>query len=177
MPVAAIRGLNARCAAPPPPGPLPRTGAPRSSRRRCPSSRGSAAAVSGPASGPAMPGDAPPVHRGNSLTSADTYFPACSHGSVRAKHGRCSHSSSFRFRSASPAPILTAAAASDFVLVTQACSRGGCDHTSPSGNKGTSTTPGPFAQLTAPSAAALPVTPSCVAGAGQTACRGSSSRS
>jgi hypothetical protein len=49
-----------------------------------------------------------------------TYFPACSHGSVRAKHGRSSPTSSFRFRSASPAPILTAAAASDFVLVTQA---------------------------------------------------------
>jgi len=61
-----------------------------------------------------------PFTRGNSLTSADTYFPACSHGSVRAKHGRSSPSSSFRFRSASPAPILTAAAASDFVLVTQA---------------------------------------------------------
>ena len=54
---------------------------------------------------PAMPGDAPPVHPGSSLTSADTYLPACSHGSVRAKHGRSSPSSSSRFRSASPAPI------------------------------------------------------------------------
>jgi hypothetical protein len=44
-----------------------------------------------------------PFTLGNSLTSADTYFPACSHGSVRAKHGRSSPSSSFRFRSASPA--------------------------------------------------------------------------
>ena len=61
-----------------------------------------------------------PFTRGNSLTSADTYLPACSHGSVRAKHGRSSPSSSSCFRSASPAPILTAAAASDFVLVTQA---------------------------------------------------------
>ena len=61
-----------------------------------------------------------PFTRGISLTSADTYLSACSHGSVRAKHGRSSPSSSFRFRSASPAPILTAAAASDFVLVTQA---------------------------------------------------------
>ena len=61
-----------------------------------------------------------PFTRGSSLTSADTYLPACSHGSVRAKHGRSSPSSSERFRSASPAPILTAAAASVFVLVTQA---------------------------------------------------------
>ena len=61
-----------------------------------------------------------PFTRGSSLTSADTYLPACSQGSVRAKHGRSSPSSSSRFRSASPAPILTAAAASVLVLVTQA---------------------------------------------------------
>jgi hypothetical protein len=61
-----------------------------------------------------------PFTLGSSLASADTYFPACSQGSVRAKHGRSSASSSSRFRSASPALILTAAAASDFVLVTQA---------------------------------------------------------
>jgi hypothetical protein len=60
-----------------------------------------------------------PFTRGSSLTSADTYLPACSHGSVRAKHGRSSPSSSSRFRSASPAPMLTAAAASILVLVTQ----------------------------------------------------------
>src|SRR6266478_422572 len=60
-----------------------------------------------------------PFTRGSSLTSADRYLPACSHGSVRAKHGLSSPSSSSRFRSASPAPMLTAAAASDFVLVTQ----------------------------------------------------------
>ena len=29
-----------------------------------------------------------PFTRGSSLASADTYLPACSHGSVRAKHGR-----------------------------------------------------------------------------------------
>ena len=112
---------SAARAAPPRPGRRPRTGAPRSSRRRCPSSRGSAAAGSCPASGP-RPCRAMlhPFTRGSSLASADTYLPACSHGSVRAKHGRSSASSSFRFRSASPAPILTAAAASDFVLVTQA---------------------------------------------------------
>ena len=61
-----------------------------------------------------------PFRSGSSLITAATYLPACSHGSVRAKHGRSSPSSSARFRSASPAPILTAAAASDFVLVTQA---------------------------------------------------------
>ena len=60
-----------------------------------------------------------PFTRGSSLASADTYLPACSHGSVRAKHGRSSPSSSSRFRSASPAPMLTAAAASVLVLVTQ----------------------------------------------------------
>ena len=42
--------------------------------------------------------------RGSSLTSADTYLPACSHGFVRARHGRSSASSSFRFRSPDPAP-------------------------------------------------------------------------
>ena len=60
-----------------------------------------------------------PFTRGNSLASADTYLPACSHGSVRAKHGRSSSSSSSRLRSASLAPMLTAAAASVLVLVTQ----------------------------------------------------------
>ena len=43
-------------AALPPPARPPRTGAPRSSRRRCPSSRDSAAAGSGPASGPRRAG-------------------------------------------------------------------------------------------------------------------------
>ena len=61
-----------------------------------------------------------PFRSGNSLITAAAYLPACSHGSVRAKHGRSSASSSSRLRSASPAPILTAAAASDFALVTQA---------------------------------------------------------
>jgi hypothetical protein len=61
-----------------------------------------------------------PFTRGSSQASADTYLPACSQGSVRAKHGRISPSSSFRFPSASPTPMLTAAAASVLVLVTQA---------------------------------------------------------
>jgi hypothetical protein len=60
-----------------------------------------------------------PFTRGSSPTSADTYLPACSHGSVRAKHGRSRPRSSSRFRSASPAPMLTGAAASVLVLVTQ----------------------------------------------------------
>jgi hypothetical protein len=44
------------------------------------------------------------------LITAAAYLPACSHGSTRAKHGRSSSSSSLRFRRASAAPILTAAA-------------------------------------------------------------------
>jgi hypothetical protein len=42
-----------------------------------------------------------PFTLGNSPAGADTYLPACSHGSVRAKHGRSSPSSSSRSRSAS----------------------------------------------------------------------------
>ena len=59
-----------------------------------------------------------PFRLGISLTSADTYFPACCHASVRAKHDLSSPSSSIRFRPASPAPMLTAAAAFDFVVLT-----------------------------------------------------------
>jgi len=47
--------------------------------------------------------------------SAPRYFPACSHSSGRLKHGL---SSSRRFRAASRAPILAAAAASVFVVFT-----------------------------------------------------------
>ena len=61
-----------------------------------------------------------PFRSGSSLTSAATYFPACSHGPVRTKHHLSAPSSSIRFRSASPAPMLTAAAASDFVVFTHA---------------------------------------------------------
>jgi hypothetical protein len=61
-----------------------------------------------------------PLRSGSSLITAAAYLPACSHGPVRAKQGRSNSSSSARFRSASPAPILTAAAASFLVLVTQA---------------------------------------------------------
>src|SRR5216117_4080739 len=96
-----------------------------------------------------------PLRSGSSLITAAVYLPACSHGSVRSKHGRSSPSSSERFRSASPALILAAAAASDCVLVTQTWSRGGCAHDHPSRNKITSATPGTFAQLTARSAAAV----------------------
>jgi len=48
------------------------------------------------------------------------YLPACSHGSTRAKHGRSKPSSFLRFRAASAAPILPAAAAFGFVVVTHA---------------------------------------------------------
>jgi hypothetical protein len=54
------------------------------------------------------------------LISAAAYLPACRHGSTRVKHGRSSPSSSARFRRPSPAPILTAAAALDCVVVTHA---------------------------------------------------------
>jgi hypothetical protein len=59
-----------------------------------------------------------PFRFGISLTSADTYLPACSHVPVRAKHGLSRPSRSPRFRHASPAPILAAAAAFDPVVVT-----------------------------------------------------------
>jgi hypothetical protein len=52
--------------------------------------------------------------------TAAAYLPACSHGSVRAKHGRSSPSSSARFRRPSAAPILAAAAAFDSVVFTNA---------------------------------------------------------
>jgi len=55
-----------------------------------------------------------------SLITAAAYLPACSHGPVRAKHGRSPSSSSARFRRASAAPILAAAAAVDSVVLTNA---------------------------------------------------------
>lgn len=48
------------------------------------------------------------------------YLPACRHGSTRAKHNRSRPSSSPRFRAASAAPILAAAAAFGLVVVTHA---------------------------------------------------------
>ena len=59
-----------------------------------------------------------PLRFGSPLTSAPTYLPACSHGSVRAKHGPSATSSSRRFRAPRRAPILAAAAASDFAVLT-----------------------------------------------------------
>jgi hypothetical protein len=59
-----------------------------------------------------------PLRRGSWLISAAAYLPACRHGSTLAKHGRSSSSSSARFRRPNPAPILTAAAAFDFVVRT-----------------------------------------------------------
>src|SRR5262249_15682492 len=67
-----------------------------------------------------------PLRLGKSLTSAPTYLPACSHGSARTKHGRSSPSSSPRFRGATAAPILAAAAAFGLLVVTDAGSKGGC---------------------------------------------------
>jgi hypothetical protein len=61
-----------------------------------------------------------PFRLRRSLITAAAYLPACSHGSVRAKHGRSSSSSSARFRRASAAPILAAAAAFGFVVFTNA---------------------------------------------------------
>jgi hypothetical protein len=54
------------------------------------------------------------------LITAPAYFPACSHGSTRANDGLISPSSSARFRRASPAHKLTAAAAFGFVVFTNA---------------------------------------------------------
>src|ERR1035441_9756129 len=59
-----------------------------------------------------------PFRSGRSLITAATYLPACSHTSVRAKHGRSDSSSRARSPSAVPAPILTAAAAFDSVVST-----------------------------------------------------------
>jgi hypothetical protein len=59
-----------------------------------------------------------PFRFGSPLTSAPTYLPACSHGSARTKHDLSASSSSIRFRPASRAPILAAAAAFDFVVFT-----------------------------------------------------------
>ena len=100
----------------------PRTGAPRPSRRGVPGRpvEQPLRPVRRPV--PGMLGDSPPVAPGQLADHAETYLPACSHGSGRAKHGRSSPSSSSRFRP-SPAPILTAAAASDFVVVTHMIAR------------------------------------------------------
>ena len=54
-----------------------------------------------------------PFRSGRSLITAATYLPACSHTSVRAKHGRSAPSSPARSRNAACAPILTAAAVLD----------------------------------------------------------------
>jgi hypothetical protein len=59
-----------------------------------------------------------PFRFGNSLASAATYLPACSHVSVRAKHDFSNSSSSARFFRAWPVAILTAAAAFDSVVFT-----------------------------------------------------------
>jgi hypothetical protein len=59
-----------------------------------------------------------PLRLGIWLITAPAYLPACSHGSVRAKHGRSRSSSSARFRRASAAPILAAAAAFGFAVLT-----------------------------------------------------------
>ena len=65
-----------------------------------------------------MLSDRPAVALGSPPASAFTYLPACSHGSAREKHGLSRPSSSARFRAPSRAPILAAAAASGFVVVT-----------------------------------------------------------
>jgi hypothetical protein len=61
-----------------------------------------------------------PFRLGIWLITAAAYLPACSHASVRAKQGRSSPSSSARFRRASVAPILAAAAAFGFAVLTNA---------------------------------------------------------
>src|SRR2546421_4510285 len=59
-----------------------------------------------------------PLRLASPPASAHRYFPACSHGPVLAKQGRSRPSSSPRSRAASRAPILTAAAAFDFAVLT-----------------------------------------------------------
>jgi hypothetical protein len=59
-----------------------------------------------------------PLRLASPPASAHRYFPACSHGSGLTKQGRIRSSSSRRFRAACRAPILAAAAAPDFVVLT-----------------------------------------------------------
>ena len=59
-----------------------------------------------------------PFRSFRSLISAFTYFPACVNTSPRAKHERSAPSSSSRSRPAVRTPMLAAAAASDFVVLT-----------------------------------------------------------
>jgi hypothetical protein len=54
-----------------------------------------------------------PFHSGRSLITAATYFPACSHTCVRAKHARSDSRTRPRSSNAVRMPILTAAAAFD----------------------------------------------------------------
>jgi hypothetical protein len=61
-----------------------------------------------------------PFRFGRPLITAPAYFPACTHGSTRANDGLISPSSSARFRRASPAHKLTAAAAFGFAVFTNA---------------------------------------------------------
>ena len=61
-----------------------------------------------------------PFRLGIWLVTAAVYFPACSHGPVRAKHGLSRSSSSLRVWRASAALILAAAAALGFVVLTNA---------------------------------------------------------
>jgi hypothetical protein len=61
-----------------------------------------------------------PFRLGRPLLTAPTYFRACSRGSTRANDGLISASSSARFRRPSPAHKLTAAAAFDPVVFTNA---------------------------------------------------------
>ena len=63
--------------------------------------------------------------------SAATYLPTCSQGSARTKHGLSNPSRSPHSRAARAAPILAAAAAFGFVVVTHAWSTGGCTPVEP----------------------------------------------
>ena len=80
---------------------------------------GSAAAASDPGvRSPTCSAIVHPFRFGSSLTSADTYLPACSHVCVRTKHDRSRSTSTARVRTARPASILAAAAAFDLVVLT-----------------------------------------------------------
>ncbi|MEV0216985.1 hypothetical protein, partial [Micromonospora sp. NPDC050695] len=59
-----------------------------------------------------------PFRFGISLTSADTYRPACCQVCVRAKHDRSRPSNSPAVRAARAASMLAAAAAFDLVVFT-----------------------------------------------------------
>ena len=77
---------------------------------------------------PACSATGHPFRDGSPPASADTYFPACSHVWVRAKHDRSAPISADLSRSTCWVPILAAAAALESFVLTSNMITGGCTH-------------------------------------------------